>query len=161
VSVAEGFSGRLPRLLVLDASERPGPGYARNRGVEQAQGAKILFVDGEDEVGDGYIDAMAAALDDADLVFARIGLERLNPPWVLRVWSVPWQQTKPLAAVRQDRWPRRPAEPEPPLDLPSRQQLTDRDDVPAARGGLGEQPPHKQRAVDGRRRRRDRGRRGS
>jgi glycosyltransferase involved in cell wall biosynthesis len=95
VSVAEGFSDCLPRLLVVDASERPGPGYARNRGVEAAQGDKILFVDGDDEVEDGYIAAMAAALDDDDLVFARIGLERLNPPWVLRVWSVPWQQTKP------------------------------------------------------------------
>src|SRR5262245_6862951 len=95
VSVAESFAGRLPRLLVIDASERPGPGYARNRGVERSESAKILFVDGDDEVGDGYVNAMAAALDDADLVYARIGLERLNPPWVLRVWSVQWQQTKP------------------------------------------------------------------
>jgi glycosyltransferase involved in cell wall biosynthesis len=99
VSIAESFSDRLPRLLVVDASERPGPGYARNHGVERSQGAKILFVDGDDEVGDGYIEAMASALDEADLVFARIDLERLNPPWVLRVWSVPWQQTEPLGML--------------------------------------------------------------
>jgi glycosyltransferase involved in cell wall biosynthesis len=94
-SVAESFSDRLPRLVIVDAAERPGPGYARNHGVERSQGAKILFVDGDDEVGDGYLEAMAAALDDAHLVFARIELERLNPPWVRRVWSVPWQQTEP------------------------------------------------------------------
>jgi glycosyltransferase involved in cell wall biosynthesis len=84
-SVAQGFSTQLPRLRVIDASERLGAAYARNRGVERSSGAKILFLDGDDEVNDNYIAAMSTALDEYPLVSAQIEHERLNPQWALKV----------------------------------------------------------------------------
>jgi glycosyltransferase involved in cell wall biosynthesis len=84
-SIAESFSTRLPGLMVVDASARRGAAYARNRGVEHSSGGKLLFLDGDDEVGDGYVAAMANALDTHVLVSAQLELERLNPPWSLKV----------------------------------------------------------------------------
>ena len=95
-TVVESYASSLPQLLVVDASARPGCAYARNLGVERASGSKIVFVDGDDAVGEGYVAAMAASLDAAELVCARIGFERLNPPWLLDVWSTRWQQDHPL-----------------------------------------------------------------
>jgi glycosyltransferase involved in cell wall biosynthesis len=95
-AVAQSYSDRLPQLRVVDAADRPGPAHARNRGVEQSAGQKILFVDADDEVADGYIAAMASALDTDELVCARLGFERLNPPWVREIWPTQWQQDRPL-----------------------------------------------------------------
>jgi glycosyltransferase involved in cell wall biosynthesis len=95
-AVAESYATALPRLVVLDASAEPGYATARNQGVSQARGGKILFVDGDDEVNERYVAAMAAALDAEELVCARVGFERLNPPWVPEIWPNRWQQDRPL-----------------------------------------------------------------
>ena len=95
-AVVESYTDSLPRLLVVDASARPGYAYARNLGVERASGSTIVFVDGDDAVGEGYVEAMAAALDTAELVCARIGFELFNPPWLLDAWPTRWQQDHPL-----------------------------------------------------------------
>jgi len=96
LSVVEGYSKRLPRVTVVDASAELGCGPARNRGVEHSVGSKILFVDADDEISADYVAAMAAALDTAELVCARIGFERLNSTWVQSVWEQRWQQDEPL-----------------------------------------------------------------
>jgi glycosyltransferase involved in cell wall biosynthesis len=96
LGVIENYSNRLPRLTVVDASAEPGCGPARNRGVERSIGSKILFVDADDEISDGYVAAMAVALDTAELVCARIGFDRLNSSWAQSVWEQRWQQDRPL-----------------------------------------------------------------
>jgi glycosyltransferase involved in cell wall biosynthesis len=96
LDVVESYSERLSRLVLVDASLEPGYGPARNRGVERSTGSKILFVDADDEISDGYVAAMAAALDTAELVCARIGFDGLNSPWVQSVWEQRWQQDGPL-----------------------------------------------------------------
>ena len=98
--IAQSYSARLPRVVVVDASEHPGPAYARNVGVRRSLGEKILFLDADDEVDEGYVEAMAAGLENADFVCARIGFERLNPPWVREIWPAPWQQEGPLDDFR-------------------------------------------------------------
>jgi glycosyltransferase involved in cell wall biosynthesis len=95
-AVAESYRDRLPRLLVVDASEARGYALARNAGVQHASGSKLLFVDGDDAVNERYVGALAGALDEASLVCARIGFDRLNPAWVVAVWPSRWQQDEPL-----------------------------------------------------------------
>jgi hypothetical protein len=58
----------------------------------------LLFVDGDDEVNEGYVAALVAALDQTSLVCARIGFEKLNPPSLLEAWPARWQQDGPLRA---------------------------------------------------------------
>ena len=94
-TVVAEYSERLP-LVVIDASARVGAWYARNRGVEESSGAKILFLDADDAVNESYVAAMAAALDDHPLVCAQLELEQLNPTWTQRPRDSPTRPSGPL-----------------------------------------------------------------
>jgi glycosyltransferase involved in cell wall biosynthesis len=80
--VAEGFTDRLPRLLVVDASARRGASYARNMGARSASGESFLFLDADDEIAPGYLPAMSEALARHDFVAACRDSESLNMDWV-------------------------------------------------------------------------------
>jgi glycosyltransferase involved in cell wall biosynthesis len=87
VAVAEQFGDRLPNLRVLDASRISGSAHARNVAAAAAQGEFLLFCDGDDEVGTGWVAAMAAALEKSDLVGGHIEYWRLNEPWLVRAYG--------------------------------------------------------------------------
>lgn len=53
---------RDPRLTVLRTDANVGPGRARERGVKEATGEYLWFVDADDELSDGAIAEVAAAL---------------------------------------------------------------------------------------------------
>lgn len=81
VQAAEAFTSRL-RLRILDASSRPGQGFARNLGAGEARADKLIFVDQDDVVSSNYVAVMSRALDEHAMVGARIDHETLNPGWV-------------------------------------------------------------------------------
>ena len=80
--VARSFTDRLPLLRVVDASAERGRTAACNAGAAAATGDVLVFVDADDEVGDGYVSALVAACRDADLAAAGVDGTRLNEPWV-------------------------------------------------------------------------------
>lgn len=80
--VVESFRERLPRLRWVDASDRRGPGHARNAGAAAARGEALLFCDADDQVAPGWLAAMGRALTEHDFVASRYEIARLNPPWV-------------------------------------------------------------------------------
>lgn len=80
-SVVDNFTGRLC-VTIADATARRGQAYARNVGANAATGDMILFVDADDEVAPGYLDAMAAALRRHEFVSAAFDSESLNASWV-------------------------------------------------------------------------------
>ena len=77
---------------VVDAPHRPSPAYARNTGAAVARGHKLLFIDADDEVDRGYVDAMSRALDDHDFVTPRVDSTSLNAEWVRAAHGPPWQE---------------------------------------------------------------------
>ncbi|MEY2404491.1 MAG: hypothetical protein QOD38_2042 [Acidimicrobiaceae bacterium] len=85
VEIARGFEERLPELRIVDASEQSGRQYACNVGARAARGAALVFLDGDDVVTPGYINAMAAALREHRFVAARLEYQSLNAPWLRRV----------------------------------------------------------------------------
>jgi glycosyltransferase involved in cell wall biosynthesis len=95
--IVEGFSDRF-WLRVVEAGERLGAGHARNVGAQHAEGAKLLFVDADDEVAPGYISTMAAALDSHDFVTAAFDHETLNPEWLRDAHGPPWRDLGALPA---------------------------------------------------------------
>jgi len=82
--VVLAYQDRLPGLRVIDASDRKGQAHARNVGAAAATGDAFLFVDADDEVAPGWLEAMGRALAVHDFVACRYDNEKLNPPWVQR-----------------------------------------------------------------------------
>ncbi len=70
-SLAESYAGRLGGLRVVRERKR-GRHHACNTGWRAAVGTKIAFVDADDVIEPGYVEAMATALDSYDLVAGRL-----------------------------------------------------------------------------------------
>ncbi len=83
-AVAERYRDRLPCLRIVDAVERQGQPYAITTGVRAARGESVAFCDADDEVGDGWLPAMGAALAQHEFVAARVDVEKLNSGWILQ-----------------------------------------------------------------------------
>ena len=77
-SVAESVSGLIP-IRIVDAPRPANAAYARNVGVHAAAGEKLLFVDADDEIAPGYLEAMSEALESHEFVTSRVDSESLNP----------------------------------------------------------------------------------
>lgn len=71
---------RPANLRIVDATDRPGASYARNRGVEEAKGQLILVADSDDVVTAGWIAALAQAAATAEMVGGHVDYRVLNPP---------------------------------------------------------------------------------
>lgn len=78
VQVARSFAGRVPALRVETAPHGRGAAMARNAGAALTDAPGLLFVDADDAVADGYVDALGRALRAHGLVCALVDFERLN-----------------------------------------------------------------------------------
>ena len=76
--IARVAASRSPRVRFARATDGQGVAYARNAGVELAHGDRLLFCDADDIVGRGWVDAMAAGLDEHDIVTGALDVESLN-----------------------------------------------------------------------------------
>jgi glycosyltransferase involved in cell wall biosynthesis len=81
-TLAASFAARIPMLRVIDASARRGAAYARNAGAAAAHGSALLFCDADDEMADGYLEAMGRALELHDFVACRYDFKKLNTSWL-------------------------------------------------------------------------------
>lgn len=104
-----------PEIRLIDASERRGAAFARNKGVEQSCGRGVLFVDADDQVAPGWLSAMAAALSEFDLVACGFDTQTLNEPWQSESWEngqdgqlnnfdppfLPWSGAGALGVLRE------------------------------------------------------------
>ena len=80
--IAVRYADRMD-IRVVDASGEPGRAFACNVGAGAARGNSICFLDADDEVAPGYVEAMATALRTHPFVAARIDVG-LNSGWVAR-----------------------------------------------------------------------------
>ncbi len=87
--VVERFRPLLPRVRVVDASQRPGQPHALNTGVRLAQGDAVCLLDADDRAAPGYLGAMALALEGNGLVAASYDTETLNDAAMVRVRGTP------------------------------------------------------------------------
>lgn len=75
---ALGFAPKFAHFQLL-REPIPGKSRALNTGRTAARGKYLLVVDADDEVAEGYVTAMSAALDLFDFVGSRVDLDRFNP----------------------------------------------------------------------------------
>jgi glycosyltransferase involved in cell wall biosynthesis len=79
LEVARRYAARLP-LRIVDASGVRGAAHARNVGAAATRAPLLAFVDADDEVDEGWLAAILAALERYPGVASRFGKDRLNPP---------------------------------------------------------------------------------
>jgi glycosyltransferase involved in cell wall biosynthesis len=77
-NIVAKYHGRVPGLRVVDASARRGAAHARNRGVRESEGDLIAFCDADDQVGAGWVAAIAVALARDCFVASRMDYAKLN-----------------------------------------------------------------------------------
>ena len=80
LTVARGFERRMP-LSIVDASQERGQAFARNKGARAGSGGYLLFLDQDDVIAPGYVQAMTTALRDSEIVAARMDGSMLNRGW--------------------------------------------------------------------------------
>jgi GT2 family glycosyltransferase len=94
--VALSFADRLA-IRVVDSSGEPGRAFACNEGTRAARGRSICFLDADDEVAPGYVQAMVEALRVHPFVAAKVDTS-VNTGWVARTRD-PFQHEGLLTAL--------------------------------------------------------------
>ncbi|HKF13854.1 MAG TPA: glycosyltransferase [Gaiellaceae bacterium] len=95
LAVVDSFAGAIRELRVVNAGDTVGIPFACNVAVGEARSDAIAFCNDDDEVDEGWVAAMAAALREHELVAGKLEHERLNEPWILAVRGRP-QEDGPL-----------------------------------------------------------------
>ncbi|GAA3632098.1 hypothetical protein GCM10022223_57780 [Kineosporia mesophila] len=91
--VAQRYESVL-NLQIIDSSDRPGAGHARNVAAHASKADFLAFCDADDEVADDWLIQMMAALERNPFVAGRFESRKLNSE---RVWrSRPLQQNTGL-----------------------------------------------------------------
>ncbi|WP_406002995.1 glycosyltransferase family 2 protein [Streptomyces sp. NBC_00829] len=78
--LARSFAERLPQLRVLVNQRHRGAASSRNQGARCARGRALLFLDADDVVGPGYLQAMGEGLAERVLVCPVLDFSSLNDP---------------------------------------------------------------------------------
>jgi glycosyltransferase involved in cell wall biosynthesis len=82
LAIVERYREKLPNLRIVKALATQTAAHAMNVGARVATGEMLLFCDADDEVGEGWLAAMAEALSKHDFVACRTDARKLNPSWL-------------------------------------------------------------------------------
>jgi glycosyltransferase involved in cell wall biosynthesis len=97
LEVVRSSGATLPSLTIADATAKRGLSHARNVGAAAARGSFLTYCDADDVVSSRWLEAMAAAAPESDLVGGRNEWEMLNDPTVIA-----WRHSAPMTELMRD-----------------------------------------------------------
>lgn len=86
-ALLERWRGELADVELVEVESDLTVAAARNVGAERARFDGLLFLDDDDVIAPGYVAAVTAELERADIVAAHIDLEALNRPHLRTGWG--------------------------------------------------------------------------
>ena len=78
--ICDEYAQKDPRIRVIH-KENEGPSATRNRGIEEAEGEFIVFVDSDDKIKEEMLEKMVRAMDGYHTDLAICGFERFRDDW--------------------------------------------------------------------------------
>jgi len=97
MEVARSFAERVPGLRIVRAHGKRSLNHARNVGAREAKGDFLCFCDADDVVTPNWVEALANASADADIVGGTFDIHSLNPPLLHA-----WRPDEPLTELPAD-----------------------------------------------------------
>ncbi|MDP8959416.1 MAG: glycosyltransferase [Actinomycetota bacterium] len=88
LEIVERWSPKLPEVRVVDVEERKGVSHTCNVGASAARGDFVVFCHQDDVADRGWLEAIARAAPNCDLVGGRLDYQTLNDPVTL-YWRPP------------------------------------------------------------------------
>lgn len=91
------------QITIIHLEENHGLSYARNKGIEEAKGQYIVFVDSDDYVADDYIETIINKINTSDFDYCYFSWQMINkkdiirivdnpPAWNLAVWNAVYKR---------------------------------------------------------------------
>jgi glycosyltransferase involved in cell wall biosynthesis len=81
-AIVEAYALRDDRVRLVYAGDKADKSYALNVGVSHAAAHALAFCDADDVVAEGWLEAIAAGLDQNQVVTGPNELDLLNDPWL-------------------------------------------------------------------------------
>ncbi|MGD1875649.1 MAG: glycosyltransferase [Mastigocoleus sp.] len=89
LNIIQKYQNIASHIRIVNASSKPGAGYARNAGAKAACSESLAFCDADDVVHPGWVTAMGEALIKYDYVGGRNEHLKLNDSWIVKTYSSP------------------------------------------------------------------------
>jgi glycosyltransferase involved in cell wall biosynthesis len=83
LEIVAKWTDEIPLVRIVDARDVAGLSHARNAGVAAARAEWVAFCDADDEVDPGWLEALTAAGDEADMLAGPLEVNSLNDPDVV------------------------------------------------------------------------------
>ena len=77
------------KILIGHLEENHGLSYARNRGIEKAQGKYLTFVDSDDYVSDDYVKTIIDKINSSEFDYCYFSWKAMNSKMVVRIKDEP------------------------------------------------------------------------
>ena len=77
------------KINIIHLEENHGLSYARNRGIEQAKGDYIVFIDSDDSVANDYFATIINKINTCDFDYCYFGWKPMHCNWSVKIFDKP------------------------------------------------------------------------